>query len=89
MTGPNEAANMGSSTAWPQDVGILAMDIYFPAQYVDQVRVFLLYFLTWNIDKFSYICICVSVRSVMLLCFINITSGFAPILLGLPILKIK
>lgn len=24
---------------WPEDVGILAMEIYFPAQYVDQVRI--------------------------------------------------
>ena len=22
---------------WPQDVGILAMEVYFPSQYVDQV----------------------------------------------------
>ena len=23
---------------WPQDVGIVAMEIYFPAQYVDQTE---------------------------------------------------
>ena len=27
--------------AWPDNVGIIAMDIYFPAQYVDQVGAFL------------------------------------------------
>jgi len=33
MTGTEHA-----SSAWPNDVGILAMDIYFPAQYVDQAE---------------------------------------------------
>jgi hypothetical protein len=26
------------SGGWPEDVGILAIDLYFPHQYVDQVR---------------------------------------------------
>eukprot|EP00088_Acartia_fossae_P006751 TRINITY_DN1311_c0_g1_i11.p1 TRINITY_DN1311_c0_g1~~TRINITY_DN1311_c0_g1_i11.p1 ORF type:complete len:470 (-),score=142.49 TRINITY_DN1311_c0_g1_i11:1573-2982(-) len=33
MTGGTEMNN-----AWPQDVGILAMEIYFPAQFVDQAE---------------------------------------------------
>ena len=28
--------------AWPENVGILAVDIYFPAQYVEQVRFFII-----------------------------------------------
>ncbi len=27
----------GRSAGWPEDVGILAIDLYFPYQYVDQV----------------------------------------------------
>ena len=35
----NNTTNGDSSTHhWPHDVGILAMDIYFPHQFVDQVR---------------------------------------------------
>ena len=30
-------SNGDSRHGWPSDVGILAMDIYFPHQYVDQV----------------------------------------------------
>jgi hydroxymethylglutaryl-CoA synthase len=30
--------NNGSEKAWPSDVGILAIEIYFPSQYVDQVE---------------------------------------------------
>ena len=32
------SANGDGLHHWPQDVGILAMDIYFPHQYVDQVK---------------------------------------------------
>jgi len=31
-------ANGHRNNAWPEDVGILAMDIYFPSQYVDQAE---------------------------------------------------
>ena len=36
----NNTTNGVSSVThqWPHDVGILAMDIYFPHQFVDQVR---------------------------------------------------
>ena len=38
MPANNATNGISSSHHWPQDVGILAMDIYFPHQYVDQVR---------------------------------------------------
>lgn len=33
MPGPNK-----QSEGWPQDVGIIAMEIYFPSTYVDQTE---------------------------------------------------
>lgn len=30
--------NNTSNNTWPQDVGILAVEIYFPSQYVDQTE---------------------------------------------------
>lgn len=30
-------ASVDHSSSWPKDVGILAMEVYFPSQYVDQV----------------------------------------------------
>ena len=37
---PNRLLNMANSVgnAWPKDVGIVNMEIYFPAQYVDQTE---------------------------------------------------
>ena len=38
-SGDSEANGManGVGHGWPKDVGVLAMDIYFPSTYVDQV----------------------------------------------------
>ena len=30
--------NKRETKCWPEDVGIVAMEIYFPAQYVDQTQ---------------------------------------------------
>ena len=35
--------NADGGHAWPKDVGILAMDIYFPSTFVDQVNFYLKY----------------------------------------------
>lgn len=33
---PHSLSSAASTGAWPKDVGILALEVYFPAQYVDQ-----------------------------------------------------
>jgi len=38
INGENCNGDENQSRDWPQDVGILAMEIYFPAQYVDQTE---------------------------------------------------
>ena len=38
INGENCNGDEDQSRDWPQDVGILAMEIYFPAQYVDQTE---------------------------------------------------
>lgn len=30
--------SQSEGSGWPQDVGILAIEVYFPAQYVDQTE---------------------------------------------------
>ena len=32
------AVPLAKTDTWPKDVGILAMEVYFPAQYVDQTE---------------------------------------------------
>ena len=43
--------------AWPENVGIIAMEIYFPSQYVDQEGIFthIFYFALWSLAMYSQI----------------------------------
>lgn len=34
----NNVGNCGENRQWPEDVGIISMEIYFPSQFVDQTE---------------------------------------------------
>ena len=36
LNGVSEAGDAGSADGWPKDVGIWAIEVYFPPHYVDQ-----------------------------------------------------
>ena len=38
MNGNHSSNGLDQTSRWPEDVGILALDIYFPSQYVDQTE---------------------------------------------------